>query len=98
MLSLKHGKKKSAIFLFWRDCFASLAGWKVTPSGLYCRYLISRLTKSIDLDGLVRASSMAVLRVRSCRDKLSLLPSDTKYDVTLDTSRVEEYLGCGGLS
>ena len=74
--------------------FGQLIGIKkVTPLGQYFLQFRSKLTRSADLEGCVNAISITVLRVRSVVDSLSLLPMDTMYAVTLDTSHVLEYLG-----
>ncbi len=55
-------------------CLASLVGMKLIQlSGLDLRYAISRLCKSADLDDLVKASSIAVFRVRSLSEENLLL-------------------------
>lgn len=70
---------------------------KVTPSGLDLSNVTSKLCKSADLEGLVRASNMVVLKVRSFKDNVSFTPFFSMYSNTLLISHVEAYLGCGGL-
>ena len=91
--AVREGKKNSAIGFDCRDCLANLVGWKDTPSGRYLLNLRSRCDRSADLDGLVNARSITVLRVRSVSDRLVFSPRDSMYDVTFETSHVSEYLG-----
>ena len=85
----KTGKKNSVSGFDCLDCLANFVGIKVTPSGLNFLWSRSRLARSADLEGCVKA--ITVLQVSSLIDRFSLLPTDTKYDVTLDTSQVSEY-------
>ena len=90
---MKAGKKNSAIGFDWRDCFASLVGWKVTLSGRYRLNLRSSCARSADLDGRVNARIMTVLCVRVASERESFSPRDSMYVVTVSTFHVSEYLG-----
>ena len=74
----KVGKKNSEIGLPCRDCLARQLGKKVTPSGVYCLAAISNKDKSVDRDGLVKASSMATFQVNCFRDKVALSPKESR--------------------
>ena len=65
------GKKISAIFSSL-DCLANFVGLNTTPSGMYLLKRRSRLVRSLDLVGLVRASSMISFMVRSGRSRFVL--------------------------
>ena len=58
---------------------------------------MSNLAKSAEREGLVRARSITVLRVRCLRFNLSLPPKLWRYEITVPTSQKDEYLGWGGL-
>ena len=51
-------KKNSVISFSGFDCSANFVGLKTTPSGMYRLNRRSRLVRSLDLVGLVRASNM----------------------------------------
>ena len=53
-------------------------GKKVTLSGVYCLTVISNKGKSVDRDGLVKASSMATFQVNCFRDNVSLSPKESR--------------------
>ena len=90
----KAGKKNSTSGLDWRDCFTSFVGWKATPSGRYRLNFRSRLARSADLEGIVRANSITVLCVTAANDRSLLAHSDSiYYAVTVATLQVSEYLG-----
>ena len=92
----KAGKKNSALGLPCLVCFARPDSWNTTPSGVYLRYRRSSITRSADLDGLVRARIIASFQVRFWSDRESELPRDSMWSSTLDTSHVTSYRGLGG--
>jgi hypothetical protein len=95
--SLKHG---NAIVV--RDLgspvFRGLVSVNVKPSGCFFRNWISRSDRTDDLSGEINASNIRSFLVSNFRHNLSLSPSEDKYEVTLDTSQVDEYLGFEGRS
>ena len=66
--------KISAISLSGLDCLANFVGLNTTPSGMYLLKRRSRLVRSLDLVGLVRASSMVSFVVRSRKSRFALSP------------------------
>ena len=71
----KAGKKNFDSGLFCLDCFDSSAASNSTPSGRNLLNLRSRRDRSADHDGLVRAKSIVVFRVRSWIERESVFPS-----------------------
>ena len=63
------------------------------PSGLNCLKRMSRFVRSIDLGGLVKASRVTTLRVRSGKLRSLFSPKDSMWFVTFATSQVVEYRG-----
>ena len=57
-------KKRSAISFSGLDCLANFVGLNTTPSGMYLLNRRSRLMRSLDLVGLMRASNMVSFMVR----------------------------------
>ncbi len=60
----------SSIRFPWRDCFASTAGTKATPSEWVLIRLIHNWDKSADLDGRVTAINWQTYLTRSISDKI----------------------------
>ena len=77
--------------------FGQMRRGKTTPSGMYLLLLRSKAAKSAPLQGLVNASSIVVLIVRSRRDRDSDGPALLNHIKTWLTSHTELYLGLGGL-
>jgi len=75
--------------LFW------LTYW--TPSRSTFIAFRLRLDRSLDLEGLARASNTTSLNDNNFSDKDLLSPNSAMQEVTVDTSQVAEYLGKVGL-
>lgn len=79
-------KKNSVLSLFCRACLLSSAGWNATP------YLLngkSRLARSHDIDGLVRARNIVSFSVSSYRERASFSPLPSNHIKTLAMSQVD---------
>ena len=79
------GKKYSEIGLPCPDCLAKL-GKKVTQLGVDCLVATSNVDRSVDYDGLVKASSMVTFQVNCFRDDLSV---SSKHLSTVCTFHVQ---------
>ena len=96
--SMNAGKKNSTPECEGRDCFYKCQGINTTPSGQKDLLLRSRAAKSDPLHGRVKANSIAVLIVRSSRERLLDGPFRLNILRTKSTSQTEWYFGLGGLS
>ena len=68
------GKKKLCMVFPCLDCLASPVGVNSTPSALKDLVLRSSIDRSADLDGRVRASSMAAFQVQTFCDRSLIHP------------------------
>ena len=95
--SVKHGNA-IAVRDLGSPVFRGLVSVNVKPSGCFFRNWISSSAKTEDLSGDINASNIRSFLVSHFRHNLSLSPSEDKYEVTLDTSHVDEYRGLEGRS
>jgi hypothetical protein len=70
----------------------------VKPSGCFFRKLMSSSDRTEDLSGEINASNIRSFLVSNFRHSCSFSPRDDRYDVTWETSHVDEYLGFEGRS